>query len=273
MADFNIMNVGTEKLSEEDATHIRIVNLISLIVIFASFLYLIFYLNIKAVVPGIVNIIAILLYSATFFFTYKKKHRLAKIWIFSAYMLHMFFLTSIVFTKETGFHFYYIVVPSMAFLIADHEKYKDKIIISTFAFFLFFICEVIENTSHYVTLSPDVNRILYLSSFSVAFLGSLFVVFMFRLNIRRYYKEQRRLIEELQAALQEVKTLKGFIPICSSCKKIRDDQGYWNKIESYIQERSDAKFSHGICPECSDKLYGDQGWYIKMKQNKERKGK
>lgn len=66
----------------------------------------------------------------------------------------------------------------------------------------------------------------------------------------------------------EVKTLEGIIPICSSCKKIRDDEGYWNKIESYIQEHSEASFSHGMCPECADKLYGDQPWYIKMMKEK-----
>ncbi len=67
----------------------------------------------------------------------------------------------------------------------------------------------------------------------------------------------------------EVKTLEGIIPICSGCKKIRDDEGYWNRIESYIQEHSDASFSHGMCPECTDKLYGDEDWYIKMKKKEQ----
>lgn len=57
----------------------------------------------------------------------------------------------------------------------------------------------------------------------------------------------------------EVKTLSGFLPICASCKKIRDDEGYWNQIEAYIHEHSEAKFSHGICPECAKKLYPDLG--------------
>ena len=62
---------------------------------------------------------------------------------------------------------------------------------------------------------------------------------------------------ELQKALSEVKTLKGFLPICATCKKIRDDKGYWNQIESYIEARSEAEFSHGICPDCQKKLYPD----------------
>ncbi len=67
--------------------------------------------------------------------------------------------------------------------------------------------------------------------------------------------EREALIEQLQQALGEVKTLSGMLPICSSCKKIRDDKGYWNSIEAYIHKHSAAKFTHGICPDCRKKLY------------------
>ncbi len=60
---------------------------------------------------------------------------------------------------------------------------------------------------------------------------------------------------KLQEAHNEIKTLSGFLPICSHCKKVRDDSGYWNKIETYIQKHSEAKFSHGLCPECFKKHY------------------
>jgi len=70
-------------------------------------------------------------------------------------------------------------------------------------------------------------------------------------------KEKSVVIAELQKALKQVKTLSGFLPICASCKNIRDDQGYWNQIEVYISEHSEAEFSHGICPECAQKLYPD----------------
>ena len=62
-------------------------------------------------------------------------------------------------------------------------------------------------------------------------------------------------IQNLQQALDEVKKLRGILPICASCKKIRDDKGSWNQIESYIREHSEAEFSHSICPECAQKLY------------------
>ena len=67
--------------------------------------------------------------------------------------------------------------------------------------------------------------------------------------------ERERLISELQEAIGKVKTLTGLLPICASCKKIRDDRGDWNHIETYISERSEADFSHGICPECARRLY------------------
>jgi len=71
--------------------------------------------------------------------------------------------------------------------------------------------------------------------------------------LRLKEKEQQKLISELQEALAEIKTLKGFIPICASCKKIRDDEGYWNQLEAYISKHTDAVLSHGICPECAEK--------------------
>jgi hypothetical protein len=62
---------------------------------------------------------------------------------------------------------------------------------------------------------------------------------------------------KLQKALASIKTLKGLIPICASCKKVRDDQGYWTQLETYLKEHSDAEFSHGLCLECMRKLYPD----------------
>jgi PAS domain S-box-containing protein len=61
----------------------------------------------------------------------------------------------------------------------------------------------------------------------------------------------------LQKALDEVKTLRGIVPICMHCKKIRDDQGYWSQVEVYVHYHTEAEFSHGICPECMKKLYPD----------------
>lgn len=72
---------------------------------------------------------------------------------------------------------------------------------------------------------------------------------------KRSEEERKQLIQELQTALAEVKTLRGIIPICTQCKKVRDDDGYWQRVEQYIQERSDVLFTHGICDECAKKVY------------------
>ena len=80
---------------------------------------------------------------------------------------------------------------------------------------------------------------------------------------KRAEEEREKLIFNLQEALDNIKTLKGLLPICAHCKKIRDDKGYWNQIEAYIRNHSDAEFSHGICPECAEKLYSD----IRIKAN------
>jgi methyl-accepting chemotaxis protein len=86
--------------------------------------------------------------------------------------------------------------------------------------------------------------------------GELSRVFNAMTENRRHIAEEReRLIAELRKTLGEVKTLRGFLPICASCKKIRDDHGYWQQIESYIREHSDAEFSHGLCPDCMQTLY------------------
>jgi hypothetical protein len=75
-----------------------------------------------------------------------------------------------------------------------------------------------------------------------------------------YYRRKGYLnIDRAEKALAEVKTLRGFLPICSSCKKIRNDQGYWQAVEQYIKEHSEAEFTHGLCPDCFKKLYGKEG--------------
>ena len=70
-------------------------------------------------------------------------------------------------------------------------------------------------------------------------------------------KELEEKVARLEDAMNQVNTLKGLLPICSYCKKIRDDKGYWNQLESYIGTRADVDFSHSICPECAEKYFPD----------------
>ncbi len=74
-------------------------------------------------------------------------------------------------------------------------------------------------------------------------------------RLRQALERERELRRSLEDTLAQVKTLSGLLPICARCKKIRDDNGYWNQIEAFISAHSDADFTHGICPECSSALY------------------
>jgi len=119
------------------------------------------------------------------------------------------------------------------------------------------------------------NTFDYTTEFKTRFIISMLVVtffsWMYESLRQHFYERLQEQKNELEAASFKIKTLSGLIPICSSCKKIRDDSGYWNRIESYIQKHSEAKFSHSMCPECSDELYGNEDWYLEIKREKQQK--
>ncbi len=85
-------------------------------------------------------------------------------------------------------------------------------------------------------------------------------------NLHQSNKTKEELITKLEETISQVKTLEGIIPICSSCKNIRDDEGFWQQVEVYIGKHSDAGFTHGVCPDCMNELYP---WY-KQKAKKEK---
>lgn len=78
-----------------------------------------------------------------------------------------------------------------------------------------------------------------------------------QLDLKTSRDNEKRLIKELKEALEQVKKLSGLLPICANCKKIRNDKGYWEQVEVFISEHSDAKFTHGICPDCEKELFPD----------------
>ena len=83
--------------------------------------------------------------------------------------------------------------------------------------------------------------------------GELKVAIEIAVYRHRMEMEREQLIHQLQDALAQVKALSGLLPICAQCKKVRDDGGYWSQVESYIEQRTDARFSHGLCPDCYEK--------------------
>jgi PAS domain S-box-containing protein len=105
------------------------------------------------------------------------------------------------------------------------------------------------------TVNKNIHMLAKMNVFHVA--GEQRVVLVLRdiTERKQAEKEREELIEKLTDALAEVRTLSGLLPICSSCKKIRDDKGYWKQIEEYFYSHSDVRFSHGLCPDCMAKFY------------------
>lgn len=137
--------------------------------------------------------------------------------------------------------------------------YTSHIVLPVYAVYLLPAMALLivgESTLLFTTDRPDLieDRALML----VAFLLAVFIsIFASALQQQSRYTSFK--------ALQEVKTLSGYLPICANCKKIRDDDGYYQQIETYISERSEAIFSHAICPVCMDELYGD----VRRRRSKE----
>ncbi len=109
---------------------------------------------------------------------------------------------------------------------------------------------------HFETVFEPMNRHFRISVFSPA-RGQFATVFEDITERKRHDAERERLVSELKDAIAKVRQLSGMLPICASCKRIRDDKGYWQEIASYISKRSDALFTHGLCPECARRLYPD----------------
>jgi len=106
---------------------------------------------------------------------------------------------------------------------------------------------------------PIAGSSIWIAALIPALIAPPFSYFIIDLlnQLDRSEHERSVLVSELQGALARIEVLDGLLPICSSCKKIRDEEGQWHQVESYIRDRSRAEFSHGICPECAQKLYGE----------------
>lgn len=125
---------------------------------------------------------------------------------------------------------------------------------------------VIVIPSAVLILFPDTfNSYIYSTHFRIALFIAIIlslILSYFLESLRAYFSSRlEKQNMELQKALSDIKKLSGLLPICCHCKKIRDDNGYWNQIESYIHEHSEAEFTHGICQECAKRYYPDMDIY------------
>ncbi len=105
-----------------------------------------------------------------------------------------------------------------------------------------------------LTLEPRFYQTAWF--FSASLLAAALAVYgLYRLRLRRHERRERELARRVAESLDQIKVLRGMLPICSACKSIRDDQGYWNQLESYLRQHSQAELSHALCPSCASELY------------------
>jgi len=116
---------------------------------------------------------------------------------------------------------------------------------------LWYVAELASGYTYAHPLIPVWNAIVRLLTLSV--------ITLLLLRLREALRARAQLVEELRESLANVRTLSGLLPICAWCKNIRDDAGYWQRVESYVQARSTATFTHGICPACAAKVRAEMG--------------
>lgn len=139
-----------------------------------------------------------------------------------------------------------------------NKSFLDFLIVFVVTLITFFISGYFDFLEHIFYFSRahenwEIDEIFFCAIVLVILLS--FFSFRRVRELKRSEKKLAKYNEELQNALLEIKQLKGIIPICASCKKIRDDEGYWHQVEVYLQKHTEAEFSHGICPDCKSKLY------------------
>lgn len=143
------------------------------------------------------------------------------------------------------------------------RAYRDALIIGVVAVISFFFFMKFDLVNHTVSWLHQVLPWEFnLLAASVLLLAGSFVFILRRRNElldeirhrKRLQEEQASLIAGLEEAAANIKTLSGLLPICGWCKKIRNDQGYWTEVEAFLQSHTDAKFTHGICPDCAVKF-------------------
>jgi len=165
-----------------------------------------------------------------------------------------------------------IEIPHLEYQPADitKERYSSPVKLFAITMVSIFVVEAVIMLILNILPPMSLHIEMLLDAFLLSFLVFP-VLYFFLLRPMILHIDERRHAEEemgkaifnLQDVLSKVDTLTGLLPICAKCKKIRDDNGYWNDVELYIRDHSEAEFSHSICPECAKELY--PGFYKKDK--------
>jgi hypothetical protein len=144
------------------------------------------------------------------------------------------------------FVFYFIPISIGAWMLGSRRAYQ-LVALSTAIWFV----------AEWYTGHPYSGMLVYVWNGLIRFIAFFTAGFAVS-RIQGLLAEERQIAKELKDALEQVRTLSGLLPICSWCKKIKNDRGYWQKIEEYIQQHSDVQFSHGLCQDCASKVLNDE---------------
>ncbi|MBI9091561.1 MAG: hypothetical protein JEZ12_20315 [Desulfobacterium sp.] len=155
----------------------------------------------------------------------------------------------------------------MAPILLNSRGARDAVIVALMTLVVFLLAgeydileKLVDLTRKYEDLELD-----ELVTASVFMSFALFVFAMRRWNeVSFLHKRVVSRNHELEKAVAEIRQLKGIIPICSGCKKIRDDKGFWQQVEQYVETHSHARFSHSMCPDCLESYYGHEDWFQDM---------
>jgi signal transduction histidine kinase len=229
-------------------------NKLTLICIVVSSAYIFLYLTMGYKTAVLFNIILLPLYSATFLLTKLKKMRMARYWTISVYIIQIFLFSFIFFSKNTGFHFYFLVIPLVLIFIKDHRFSKVKIIYSTISLLLFLFIEIFSNNfSPMFNLSEIMNRIFYLSTIVTVILGMAAVLYFF-------LTEKEKLIAEIENAKTYAESLFNFSP-CAIYTSDTEEKviDFNNKAESLTGYTSDELKDRKVLFFQADKLRTKSG--------------
>ena len=236
--------MGTQPKKEPKHNQItRLINKICVFVILVITPHLLLTFSFHSTLATLVQLMAILALGLTIFLNSKHFFNLARVLTLLIGNFHIFAMVLIL-GLESGVYFYFsaaIIAPLFFYTL---KELRYILLFGTLTIILALLIQFLGVDLKPIVETPE-KLTTFFFYFSVA--GSHLIVFIF---VKHFYIE-------LQKAHDEVKVLSGFLPICASCKQIRDDKGYWTQIESYIREHSEAEFSHSICPECAKKLYPD----------------
>lgn len=182
----NIVNIGVNQSSGTQASKIKITNITSLIACIIAALYaLYFQLQLDSSVAASLNIMFVVIYSLPLLFSYRQLYHAAKIVIFIAVMSHALVLSTVIFTNASGFHYYYLLLPSCLFLMFDDKEKYEKVFFMVSGVVLFFICENYHNAAPLVSISATAEKVIFSSSILVVMLEIYLVTYIFSSAITR----------------------------------------------------------------------------------------